>query len=402
LRFGIFRDFKFRIQGMVLLAAFALLLSRYSGQEDILIGTPTGGRNHHDLEGLIGFFVNILVLRTDLSGDPTFCELVGRVKEVALGAYANQDLPFEKLAEELHPTRDLSRQPAFEVMLALQNMPLVRLDLPGLELRQMDVDEHATAKFDLSLYFHESTQGLRGYFEYATDLFDGATIERFAAHFKTLLERIVAAPEGRVRELAVLSEQDRLRTLVLPPQDLAERVRFLIVGGEALTASTPQPWRDHAPGTRPINAYGSTETVVASSVYEIGPTDPASGPISTGRPIANASYYILDGNRAPVPIGISGELCIGGAGLARGYLGRPGLSAERFVPSPFGDSERLYCTGNLACWRTDGNVLPLRAVFESPVLCELAECVDTLRWHASDSAQLDSLDAETNREFGTL
>jgi len=143
----------------------------------------------------------------------------------------------------------------------------------------------------------------------------------------------------------------------LLPQDLAGRVRSLIVGGEALTAATLQPWRDHAPATRLINAYGPTETVVACSAYEIRPTDPKIGPVPIGHPIANASFYIVDRHGAPVPVGISGELCIGGAGLARGYLGRPGLTAERFVPSPFGDGERLYRTGDLACWRGDGNVL---------------------------------------------
>src|SRR5262249_10376768 len=198
---------------MVLLAAFSLLLSRYSGQEDIVVGTPIAGRSHRDLEGLIGFFVNTLVLRADLSGDPTFRELVGRVKEVALGAYAHQDLPFEKLVEVLQPPRDLRRQPIFQVMLALQNMPHAAMELPGLTLRQLD-SEQATAKFDLSLYLHEADSALNGYFEYATDLFDRATIERLAGHFTTLLEGIVAAPESRISELSLWSETERHRVLV--------------------------------------------------------------------------------------------------------------------------------------------------------------------------------------------
>jgi amino acid adenylation domain-containing protein len=815
---------------MVLLAVFNVVLSRWSGQTDIVVGTPIAGRTHQETEGLIGLFMNMLALRTDLSGDPSFRELLRQVRETALGAYAHQDLPFEKLVEVLQPARDLSRAPVFQVMLGLQSIAAEPLTLPGLRASAV-AGELTTSKLDLSLYLHEAEGGFGGTFEYATDLFDRETIVRLAGHAEVVLRGAVASPDCRLSELPLLTENehrqivvdwndtaaaypadtcvqdlvsaqaaetpdavalvyedqqitygelerrsnqlghylhdrgvgpevivglaierspamvvgllgilkaggaylpldpsypierlaymisdagvpvlltqaavaDRLpsgtqrvvlldgdgaaiaaqpssgpksgvsaanlayviytsgstgrpkgvcieqRSLVnylrwaseafdttngggspisiplafdmtisslylpllagtrvilpregdelpllhrllrshrdlsflkitpshveylndvLPPEDLAGRVRFLIVGGEALTASTLQPWRDHAPGTRLINAYGPTETVVASSVYEIGPADPTSGPIAIGGPIANASYYVVDRHLMPLPVGIAGELCIGGAGLARGYLGRPGLTAERFLPSPFGDGERLYRTGDLTCWRPDGNVmflgrldeqvkirgfriepgeieallldhaavqqavviagdderqgkrllayvvpsrevstsvlrahlqarvpqymvpsdivmldklpltsngkidrralsipdvsvtvrtyvaprtstesllakcwidvmriervgstddffelggnslsaarfvaragealgveLPLRTVFESPVLCDLAECVDTLCWHAMHSSQLHAPEAEINREFGTL
>jgi len=198
---------------MVLLAAFSVLLGRYSGQEDIVVGSPIAGRRRAELEGLIGFFVNTLVLRTDLSGAPRFGELVGRVKEAALGAYAHQDLPFEKLVEELQPVRDLSRQPLFQVSFALQNVPQETLELPGLQLSHAG-GSAVTSKFDLSLHVFESGDELHGIVEYATDLFDGGTIARLIGHFRTLLEGIVAAPESPISELPLLSAAERHRLLV--------------------------------------------------------------------------------------------------------------------------------------------------------------------------------------------
>jgi non-ribosomal peptide synthetase component F len=186
---------------MVLLAAFQTLLGHYSGQEDIVVGSPIAGRRRQELESLIGFFVNTLVLRTDLSGDPSFIELLGRVKEAALGAYAHQDLPFEKLVEELRPVRDLSRQPLFQVQFALQNFPQERLALPGLKLSRVRVGQ-VTTKFDLSLVF-ETPSALQGSIVYATDLFDRSTIERLIAHFENLLSEVVAAPESRISQLSL-------------------------------------------------------------------------------------------------------------------------------------------------------------------------------------------------------
>ena len=198
---------------MVLLAAFSLLLWRYSGQHDVVVGSPIAGRRYRELEQLIGFFVNTLVLRTDLSGEPSFQALLGRVKETALGAYAHQDLPFEKLVEELKPPRDLSRQPLAQVMFALQNAPTEQLRLPGLNVSRIGA-ETVISKSDLGLHVFEFPWGLQGQFEYATALFEAATIARLAGHFERLLEGIVADPQRPISELPMLSEAERHRLVV--------------------------------------------------------------------------------------------------------------------------------------------------------------------------------------------
>jgi amino acid adenylation domain-containing protein len=600
---------------MVLVAAFSVLLGRYSGQRDIVVGSPIAGRRRHELEGLIGFFVNTLVLRTDLSGDPTFRDLLQRVKDMALGAYAHQDLPFEKLVKELQPVRDLSRPPLFQVVFALQNMAQETLELPALRLSPIG-SGHVTTKFDLSLFVREVASRLQGYVEYATDLFDGSTIARLVGHFERLLAGIVADPSLRLSELPRLGEAERHRLLVewnataaeyprdkclhelfaaqaaktpaaiavvyedqqfsyreldrrsnqlahhlrglgvgpevvvglcverslemvvgllgilkaggaylpldpgypqerlaymlcdahvpvlvtqgalvarlpvheaqmvqldadcgeiaaqpdvapasgaqpdnlayviytsgstgkpkgamithggvlnylnytstkydvihrhsaivstplsfdatvtslftplmngqavclLPKEDKLEALASMlaqegkswllkltpahlealrqalpapaivkhawsmVIGGEALVADTVRPWREHA---RLFNEYGPTETVVGCAVYEINAETPWTGAIPIGRPISNTRVYVLDGSLEAVPIGVAGELFIGGAGLARGYLGRADLTAERFVPHPYGEGERLYRTGDLVRYLADGNL----------------------------------------------
>ncbi len=597
---------------MVLLAAFNVVLWRWSGQSDIVVGSPIAGRTHRELEGLIGFFVNTLALRTELGGRPSFRELVGRVKETALGAYAHQDLPFEKLVAELSPVRDLSRQPIFQVLFALQNVPQETLELPGLRLSRIGSDQ-ATAKFDLSLHVYEREGKLEGYFEYATDLFEGSTVARIASHFRTLLEGVVADPDLPLGELPLLPARERrqlleewnataaayprdkclhelfaeqagqtpeavalvyedselsygeldrrsnqlahyLRGLGVGPETVvglcverslemvvgllgilkaggaylpldpgypAERLAYmvgdakapvlvtqarlagdlpahgaqvveidadwariercpagmprnlslpdnlayviytsgstgkpkgvsiaqrslvnllssmaeapgikpsdvmvavtplsfdiagleiylpLLVGaqvvvapraatldgdslraclgatGASLMQATPSSWRllqqvgFDGTGLKVLcggealpvdlageltsrsaeawNLYGPTETTIWSVVGKIKAERSASL-IPIGCPIWNTQAYVLDGDLTPVPIGVGGELYIGGVGLARGYLGRAGLTGERFVPSPFGDGERLYRTGDLARWRADGEL----------------------------------------------
>ena len=192
---------------MVLLATFQVLLCRYSGQEDILVGSVVANRNRAETENLIGFFVNTLVLRGVLKGDPTFRELLRQAREVTLGAYAHQDLPFERLVDELQPERELSRQPLFQVMFALQNMPREDLELVGLKLSRVHLAD-LSAKFDLMLVLEELDEGLVGALEYNSDLFNEATITGIARHFRKLLESVVAAPDCRIQELQMLSDEE--------------------------------------------------------------------------------------------------------------------------------------------------------------------------------------------------
>ncbi|MBD6620399.1 amino acid adenylation domain-containing protein [Komarekiella sp. 'clone 1'] len=212
---------------MTLLAAFKTLLYRYTHQEDIAVGSPIANRNRSEIEGLIGFFVNSLVLRSNLSGNPTFRELLGRVREVTLGAYSQQDLPFDKLVEELHPERNLSHHPLFQVVFSFQNAPMSVLELSGLVPSFMNIDLKKT-RFDLELHLWkcsddfrslwganwEHSEGLRGVIVYNTDVFEQATISRMLEHFKTLLSSIVVNPEQRIANLPLLSEVELHQVLV--------------------------------------------------------------------------------------------------------------------------------------------------------------------------------------------
>ncbi|HWE63822.1 MAG TPA: amino acid adenylation domain-containing protein, partial [Chloroflexota bacterium] len=198
---------------MITLAAFATLLFRYSGQDDIVVGAPIANRIVPEVEELIGFFANTLALRIDLSGNPTFRELLGRVREVALGAYAHQDLPFERLVEELGPERHLDRQPLFQVALAWQPAAETVATLSGLTLSSVALDT-GTAKFDLTLSLRETTQGLAGHLEYRTDLFDPATIGRLVDHLQILLAGVADNPDAHLDEAPLLPEAERRRVLV--------------------------------------------------------------------------------------------------------------------------------------------------------------------------------------------
>ena len=194
---------------MTVLAAFQVLLARYSGQSDLAIGTPIANRTHAEVEGLIGFFVNTLVLRSDLSGNPPFVQVLKRVREVALGAYVHQDVPFEKIVEVLQPERDLSRSPLFQVMFVLQNIPASSAPaLPGLRLMQIE-REVQTSKFDLTLTVTETAQGLHCLLEYNTDLFEALTVTRLLSCWQILLEGIVAAPQQRIAALPLLTPVER-------------------------------------------------------------------------------------------------------------------------------------------------------------------------------------------------
>ncbi|HYG61196.1 MAG TPA: amino acid adenylation domain-containing protein, partial [Thermoanaerobaculia bacterium] len=200
---------------MTLLAAFDVLLQRWSGATDLVVGTPSANRDREEIEGLIGFFVNTLALRADLAGDPAFPELLGRVREATLAAYTHQDLPFEKIVAELKPERDLAYTPVFQVMFLLQAMnagTLGDVELPGLTMRFPEV-ETETTKFDLIVSFDESPAGLGGEWRYNVDLFDGTTMRRMTRHFAVLLAGIAADPERPLPELPWITEAERHQTV---------------------------------------------------------------------------------------------------------------------------------------------------------------------------------------------
>jgi amino acid adenylation domain-containing protein len=621
---------------MVLLAGFEMLLGIYSGAEDLAVGTPIAGRNRAELEGLIGFFVNSLVLRGDLSGDPSFVDLLGRVREDTLSGYTHQDLPFEKLVEEVKPERSRAHSPIFQVMFALQNAPMGGgSELPGLTMRPLAGSETA-AKFDMTLWLTEGVEGIKGgsgiggSLEYNVDLFDAPTMVRMLDHWRALLEGVVADSGSRLSALPLLEAVERQQLLrewsdaapvaggaapvhelfaaqaarrpdavalvsghqaltygelarrssrmarrlaelgvgpgmlvglcaerspevvlgvlailaagaaYLPldpshpmerlaytladagapillaeehlqerlpagaarvvglhalasqevagevpppavridPGDLAyviytsgstgrpkgvevshanaarlfavirqafafgqddvwtlfhsiafdfsvwelwgalafggrlvvvpgetarspeafyellrrERVtvlsqtpsafrqllwaeesalargeamvsdlRLVVFGGEALDPASLSPWFERHGEEQPllVNMYGITETTVHTTWRRLRQSDLARPGSAMGRPLSDLSLYLLDGGGRPVPIGVPGEIHVGGAGVARGYLARPALTAERFVPDPFAGGVgglRLYRSGDLARWRRDGDL----------------------------------------------
>ncbi|HSF38614.1 MAG TPA: amino acid adenylation domain-containing protein [Thermoanaerobaculia bacterium] len=209
---------------MVLLAGFQALLARYSGQDDLAVGTPVAGRNRTETEGLIGFFVNTLVLHGNLAGEPTFRELLGRARETALAAYMHQNVPFEKLVEELAPERSLAHSPLFQVMIVLQNVPAESLEIRDLRLQPVNI-EVTTAKFDLTVNLADHGGGLVGTVAHATDLYDAATIDRLIRHFERLLAAVVSTPELLVSALPLLSEAE-----------LCEIVQEALEGSRSLSA----------------------------------------------------------------------------------------------------------------------------------------------------------------------
>ncbi|MDH7486312.1 MAG: amino acid adenylation domain-containing protein [Anaerolineae bacterium] len=251
---------------MTLLAAFQTLLYRYTGQEDIVVGTPIAGRNQPETQDLIGFFANTLVLRSDFSANPTFRELLEQVRQVALGAYEHQELPFEKLVAELSPVRDMSHSPLFQVLFVFQNWPFVPPELPGLEVSTFELGA-GTTKFDLTLSLIEGEEGLTALFAYNTDLFDAATIERMAGHFQTLLEGVLADPDQRVATVPILRPAEREQLLfawndterAYPQQCLhqlfeaqaartPEAIAVLFPPGPS---APPSPWEGLREGLRP-------------------------------------------------------------------------------------------------------------------------------------------------------
>ncbi|MDZ8189167.1 MAG: amino acid adenylation domain-containing protein [Nostoc sp. ChiSLP02] len=198
---------------MTLLTAFKVLLCRYSGQEDVIVGTPIAGRNRREIEGLIGFFVNTLALRINLAEHPSFRELLSRVRRICLEAYTHQDVPFEQLVEVLQPERDPSHTPIFQVMFALQNAPIGELQLPNLNVGVLE-PLVTTAKFDITLSMEELNGQLIGEWEYNTDLFDDSTMERMLKNFQVLLSEILTDPEQNIWQLPLLTESEKHQLLI--------------------------------------------------------------------------------------------------------------------------------------------------------------------------------------------
>jgi non-ribosomal peptide synthetase component F len=208
---------------MTLLAAFQTLLYRYTQQDDMIIGIPIAGRNRRETENLIGFFVNMLVLRTDLSGNPTFKQLLERVRKVALGAYSHQDLPFERLLEEIQPEREVINAPLFQVAFGYERLTNLNASIQGQAIDgarvQMLGSLNETVRYDLTVWIIEDAGRLRVAWTYSSDLFEDASISRMHSHFETLLRNIVAQPEARLDMLEILTDSDK--------QQMAEKYKTL-------------------------------------------------------------------------------------------------------------------------------------------------------------------------------
>ncbi|MGQ0825924.1 MAG: non-ribosomal peptide synthetase [Actinomycetota bacterium] len=286
---------------MTVLAAIDVMLSRYSGQTDILVGSPIANRTHIDTEDLIGCFINTLVVRADLSGNPTFRELLGRVRKVALGAYEHQDLPFERLVDELQPERDLSRNPLFQIMFALQNSPKAELQLGKFRLAPLELD-NGVAKFDLTIDLREYDGALRGRFQFDSDLFEPETCERMVSHFHHLLAGVVADPDSRLSDLPLMSDAELHEMLV--ERNATERsyevccIHELV---EAQVARAPDATAVRAPdGDLTYGELDARSNMLAGRLRSLGV-----GPDTTVGLCVERSVHL--------PVGILGILKAGGA-----------------------------------------------------------------------------------------
>lgn len=225
---------------MVLLAAFKTLIYRYTGQDEIAVGFPIASRDLVETENIIGVFINPLVLRSDLSGQPKFRQLLEKVREMALSAYSNQNLPFEKLVKALQPNRDISHPPLFQVLFDYNNVPMPQMALPNLDVSRVDLDA-GTAKFNLSLELTESKNDIRGFFEYSTDLFTEGMIRRMSEHFQCLLEAIVADPDKRVSHLPLMTDAELDKILVEwnATEEALDDIKSIDAGFETQVEQTP-------------------------------------------------------------------------------------------------------------------------------------------------------------------
>jgi amino acid adenylation domain-containing protein len=289
---------------MTLLAGFKLLLARWSGQSDIVVGAPIAGRTHVELEGLIGFFVNSLVLRTDVGGDPTFRELLGRVRETALEAYNNQELPFERLVETLQPERRLNYNPLFQVLFQVENTGRGELKLPGLEVADFG-HFHYSAKFDFALRMQESRGELSGICKYSVDLFSQETITHLLEQYRSLLEQIVASPDRRIGGYSLLTP--RARPLLPDPEAAMAEPRYPVVTEAIAAAARRAP--THAAIRQAGRSWTYHEldeavTTLAGSLrargVEPGSVVAVSGPVSFG--LVSALLAVLSARAVVLPV----------------------------------------------------------------------------------------------------
>ena len=298
---------------MTLQAAFAVLLARCSGETDIVMGTAIANRTQAELSPLIGFFVNTLVLRSDLSGNPSFSDLLQRTRKTALEAYEHQHIPFEMLVDKLQPERSFHQSPLFQIMFTLQTGEQGALTLPGLSIQALEQEQH-TAKFDLTLALRETDDGVRMNWEYCTELFHATSIASLAEAFVELLAGIVAEPNRPIHSLPLVSARTRHRLL----EEFAG-----------------------APAEHPEDAF----------IHEL------SGSEAEARTIADTRLYVLDRDRQLLPIGVAGELYIAGTGLAQRGSNYPEL-AQRLVRHPFSDDPgvSLLRSGDRARWLPGGKL----------------------------------------------
>ncbi|MFF5566865.1 non-ribosomal peptide synthase/polyketide synthase [Streptomyces sp. NPDC012829] len=343
---------------MVWQAAVAVLLSKLGAGEDIAIGSPVAARNDQALEDLVGFFANTLVVRTDLSGDPSFAEVLGRVRQRVLGALEHQEVPFERLVEELAPARSMARHPLFQVALTLHNVPDVALDLPGVEVGAVPPGAQG-AKFDLDLEVVERFDslglpaGLDGAITYAAELFDQATVDTLVTRLIRILRAVVADPRRPIRGI--------------DPLDTAERRQILTEWNDA-ARSVPADTLPELFAARP----GRTPDLATSA--------PGGERAPLAPPPGGTRVYVLDGSLEPVPPGVAGELYVTGAGLARAESDRPGQVAERSVACPFEEpGTRMYRTGDVMRWDRAGRLELVRRADEGAASASVAPAASDSR-----------------------
>jgi amino acid adenylation domain-containing protein len=314
---------------MTLLTAFAVLLSRYSGQVDVPVGVPISGRVHPQTDGMVGFFLNSLVFRCDLSGAPSFVEALGRVRDMSRSSLAHQSLPFERLVDDLAPKRDLGRTPLYQVEFDLheEGWTGTALDPVGVAAFQQ---AWQVAKTDLCLYLQRHSDGsMSGAVEYPRALFDRDTIDRFARHYPRLLESVAVDPALPLPAVEFLTPQER----------------------DQLTR-----WGEVAPGPamRQVREILAAGAAALATRYPTGGDGPGAW---WGQPLTSARVYLLDRHGSLAPIGVPGEVYLGGPEVARGGTSGPRATAEHFVPDPFGPpGGRLFRSGELGRRLPDGSL----------------------------------------------